>query len=319
MLFDSTGAMERSFLRRGEGPGEMSNIVGMETCGGGDSIVVADRFRVAVFNSEGEFARDAQYRTGGQLRSLVGVSSDCRRLLVVHTVQPPPQGSVGLVEDALSWLDPLGQITDPVVSASAFEVWTRQLYGAERPFVVPWGTFRTYSLIRDTIVAGYGRLPELRRYDASGKILSITRWDQEPRPVTHANRSRYESIRREWLASMPDDPESRFLFPDLHEYPDLPATFPLFDRILVADDGTTWLRSFPDNSFGAFDARLRHRPVFAETWSIFDSEGVWLGELALPERFELDAVAGSRLYGVSRDADEVQTVQVLHFHTPNDT
>jgi hypothetical protein len=315
MVFDSAGQLEGRFLRRGEGPGELSALVGLDVCGG-DSIVVADRYKVAVFDARGEFARQAPYRTGGELRAFLGVSTDCRRLLTAQTIGTPPSGSWGLAQDRLSWIDSVDESTDSVTSARVLEVWTRQLYGVERPFVVPWGTSRTYATTGEAVVVGYGRIPEIRRYDASGRLVALARWSAELPILTRAEMRRYHDTRREWLARMPDDPESEFLFPLLDEYPELPATIPLFDRILVSHDGAVWIRSFPNGSFGAFDARLLDRDFPRQTWTVFDSTGEWMGSVALPERFDLKAVFGDRLYGVSNDADNVETVVVLELDAP---
>lgn len=71
------------------------------------------------------------------------------------------------------------------------------------------------------------------------------------------------------------------------------------------------MRTFPEESLGLFDSRLQQVPVFLEIWTVFDSAGTWLGDLTMPERFQLHAVDGTRLLGVSRDSLETQTVQVL--------
>ena len=310
MVFDSAGGLAHRFVRRGEGPGEMNVIVRLEVCGG-DSIVVADRFKAAVFNVDGSFGRHVNYRSAGEFRSLVGVSADCGRLLTVRTVQAPPAGTWGMAEDRFSWIEPDAQSADSVMTVAVREVWTRQLYGAERPFVVPWGTSRTYVVAQDVIVAGHGRVPELRRYDTSGDLISLIRWSDEVRPLTRVERGRYDDVRREWLSAMPDDPESEFLFPALDEYPHLPTTLPLFDGILMADDGSVWVRRFPENSFGVFDARLHDRETLPQEWIVFDSQGTWLGEFTFPERFDLKAVSGSRLVGVSKDENNTETVHVL--------
>jgi hypothetical protein len=115
---------------------------------------------------------------------------------------------------------------------------------------------------------------------------------------------------------MPDHAETRLLFPELSEYPRLPSHKPLFDRILADDEGGVWVRDFPAQSFGLFDARLADPGWPRQTWNIFDPDGVWLGELSLPERFDLHAVARGRLFGVARDELDVETVQVFRVVRP---
>lgn len=56
-----------------------------------------------------------------------------------------------------------------------------------------------------------------------------------------------------------------------------------------------------------------------QTWNIFGPDGVWLGELILPDRFDLRAVARGRLYGVARDELDVETVQIFRILRPTAT
>lgn len=120
----------------------------------------------------------------------------------------------------------------------------------------------------------------------------------------------------EFLAwAPPNEPETRILFPALDEYPEIPTHKPLFDRLLMDDEGAIWARVFPEDSFGLFDSRLPGPLVFTETWTVFDPAGVWLGDLTLPERLELYDIDGDRLLGVSRDALDTETVQVFWIET----
>ena len=116
----------------------------------------------------------------------------------------------------------------------------------------------------------------------------------------------------EFLAwAPPNEPETRLLFPALDEYPEVPTHKPLFDRLLLDDRGGIWARVFPEESFGLFDSRLPGPMIFTETWMVFDPAGVWLGDLTLPDRFELHAVGRDRLLGVARDSLDTETVQVF--------
>lgn len=99
------------------------------------------------------------------------------------------------------------------------EGWTRELYGMIRPWYIPWGTSeRSVTAGAGEIVVGHGRVPGLLRYDSAGELKSIVRWQDQPDPVTSADRGRYSAARESWLARMPDDLETRFHFPALDEY-----------------------------------------------------------------------------------------------------
>ena len=72
------------------------------------------------------------------------------------------------------------------------------------------------------------------------------------------------------------------------------------------DEGNSWLEKFPAASLGPMDDYLRPFPVFSpHEWTVLDPSGVWLGEVVMPERFELHAVAFGRVYGVHKDLLDV--------------
>ena len=313
MVFDTVGALVTRFGGRGEGPGELRNIVSTHICGG-DSIAVVDGGRTLhLFGRDGTFARRKQFQLGGRPALIQGVSTNCRRALVQQRIRMPAADRQGLTEDVFAWIDSFSEMVDTVSSAELLEAWTRTFGGGARPWVIPWGTSgRAHATRNDRFVVGNGRIPELRRYDSGDGLQLILRWSARPRPVGAADRRHYGERRMEFLAwAPPNEPETRLLFPALDEYPEVPETKPFFDRILLDNQGRIWARVFPEESFGLFDSRLPGLTIFTETWTVFDSAGVWLGDLTLPERFELHDIDGDRLLGVARDALDTETVQVL--------
>ena len=313
MVFDTAGALVRRFGGQGDGPGEFRRIDGVHVCGG-DSIAVVDFGATSqLFDREGAFARRARFRLGERSASVQGVSTNCEKALVQQRTRMPPADRQGLTEDVFAWVDSFSEAVDTVTTAELLEVWTRTFDGGARPWVIPWGTsVRTHVTGNDQFVVGNGRVPELRRYDSGGGLQLIVRWSGQAEPVAAGDRRRYSERRMEFLAWAPaNEPETRLLFPALDEYPEVPTHKPLFDRILLDDNGTIWARVFPEESFGLFDSRLPGPLVFTETWTVFDPAGVWLGDLTLPERFELYDIDGDRLLGVSRDVLDTETVQVF--------
>lgn len=311
LIFDDGGRLSSRIGSKGEGPGEFRGISNVHTCAG-DTIVVADGWDAHLFDPEGRFLRRATYRAAGTRTGYVGISADCSRALIRWNSDEPPPGRLGLVETTFGWMDLETEAVDTLARAFLFEGWTREFYSEIGTFAVPWGAAAyTYAQLGDTLVVGHGRTAEIRRYDPAGRLLSLTRWADRPRPVTRADRRRYEERRRESLAGMPDHPESRFWYPKLDEFPELPTHKPLFDRILADDEGGLWLRASPPQSCGDFDGRLQVPPPTNRRWIVLAADGAWLGEVALPDRFDLHAVARGRIYGVVEDSLDVQTVQVF--------
>ena len=309
MVFDSLGGLVTRFGGRGGGPGEFEEIFSVHVCAA-DSIVVVSSRHIRVFDDQGRFARQAQYWAPFEGRSLAAVSSDCSRLLITTRGSEPPLNEAGPAETLFTWSDPVTGSADTILRADISDIWIRQLYGAAGGFNVPWGTLpQTHAVRGDALVLGHGRLPELRTYEPAGQLSSVIRWSQQPAPVTDQDRELYSRVRLEWLAGMPEDPETPYWFPALDEYPWLPAQKPLYDRVLVDDEGGVWVRDFPAGSLGQFDTRIPDRLRVRQTWTVFDSTGAWLGSLLLPDRFDLKAVASGRVLGVAYDSLDVQRVQ----------
>ena len=309
MIFDRTGTLMARVGARGDGPGEYRRVADVHICGE-DSVAIGDGVNVHFFDGRGEFVRRVGYRIDGSSSSLVAVSTDCRRVLVRQEAEPPPLDAWGPIESTFAWLDPTER-ADTVASEALTEFWTRALYGEIGTFGVPWGTIYAAAADGNDLVAGHGRAPEFRRYDASGRLTEIVRWGEWPQPIGREDRRHYAQQRAEWLEGMPDHPETRFWFPALDEYPELPSHKPLFDRLLADDRGRVWARVFPARSIGFLDSRLPDEPWPNQVWRVFDPAGVWLGELTLPERFDLQAVVRDRLYGILKDSLGVETVHVF--------
>ena len=320
MVFDTTGTLVRRFGGRGQGPGELQGIASVHVCGKGSIVVVDSRRTLHLFDRDGTFTHRAQPQLGGRSALLRGISADCRRALLQQRTRMPRLNRLGLTEDVFAWADLFSEAIDTVTTAELLEAWTRRFQGGERPWTIPWGVSGSTNATRnDRLVLGNGRYPELRGYDSGGELQWVFRWPGEPQPVTPSDRGRYNTFRQEFLTRVPSDhPETRFLFPALDDYPEVPTHKPLFDRLLLDDRGGIWVRQHPQDSFGLFDLRLPEPMFFAETWTVFDSTGVWLGDIALPDRFELHDIGRHRLLGVARDSLDTESVQVLRIETgPN--
>jgi hypothetical protein len=241
------------------------------------------------------------------------MSQDCARLLLLERGATPEPGAVGVVEDYVVWWNPLTSVADTVAVLGGLEAWVRTLDGASRPFSLPWGTVPAgvaYAGGR-LVHVGDGRSPSFNVVTDGGAVRHQVRWRQAGSSVTAADKSAYERARSGRVAELPPEREVELLFPRLDEFPALPSEKPVFDRMLTDREGGTWLRSFPENSFGPVDRQLGVRPGGREEWMVFDAAGNWRWVALLPERFELKTVSAERLYGISRDSLDVETVRVL--------
>lgn len=313
-LFDRDGAPIGHFGGRGGGPGELDRIIGLHSCDARGRIAVVTPFTIHLYTATGEFEAGVPYRTGGEQVVVVGLSADCKDVLLQERVTMPPIGEVGATEDRFKWRR-LGDVQGDreVARARLLEAWIRGLRGEVRPFLLPWGTSRSTVTItqRDGIVIGQGRRAALHVMAQSGRVDAIVRWMASAAPVTYRDRRRYERDRQAWLSTVRSDPEADLLFPALSSFPWVFDQKPIFDQILAGPDETIWVRSFPDGSYGLFDSRLRDPPRVAEKWSVMTAEGTWLYDVTLPAAFELRDVGLERLFGVLVDSLGVQEAAVM--------
>lgn len=85
-----------------------------------------------------------------------------------------------------------------------------------------------------------------------------------------------------------------------------PATKPAYQRMLVDGAGNVWA--------GEFLGLLRRDA--SQKWYVWDADGVWLGIVKTPQRFELFRVGVDEALGVWRDGNDVEHPQVLRLNKP---
>ncbi|MGH7446598.1 MAG: hypothetical protein ACRELT_03505, partial [Longimicrobiales bacterium] len=135
--------------------------------------------------------------------------------------------------------------------------------------------------------------PVIRVLGLDGRERRIIRLAMLPRPVTAAELAR---LRAQYLNNLPAslvaEIEPRF------EAAPKPTTMPFFSRLVVASDGTIWLREYQP-----------FRDEETTRWSVVDSSGVWLGDIELPIRFIPHEFETRSVLGVWRDENDVEFVR----------
>jgi hypothetical protein len=81
--------------------------------------------------------------------------------------------------------------------------------------------------------------------------------------------------------------------------------FPAFQALAVGPMGTIWVqRVKPASELSPEEVRVYHENP-AEDWEVFDSEGRFLGVVAMPSRFDPMVFRGGKIYGTWRDELDV--------------
>lgn len=301
-VYDSAGTYLRSFGGRGEGPGEFSGGAAGAFLTRDGRLLVPDmgNQRISVLSPEGAFLGSSMvsYASGFPVRW----DADGSGSVLVQ------RRAMGFNEDPdLEAGDPLvrigsdGEEETLVILPKAETVWMegaapRFRYFATEPSwdVGPSGTLRTAMTQRYRI--------EVR--DPDGTLRSVITKPWEARPVTDADRSRFEALLRAALDRVGLSPAAIDRQVDNLSYG---TTFPAFNQIMEGPEGTTVVQQIDAlEDIEALDlSEEMSRRLGSRRWETFDAEGRFLGTFDLPARFtpmvwQPDAVYGRWLDELDR-------------------
>jgi hypothetical protein len=127
-----------------------------------------------------------------------------------------------------------------------------------------------------------------------GRLLRLIRREHENLAVTPQD---IETLRRERLEQTKDEEWRRRLETMLREMP-FPATMPAYSGFAIDAEGNLWVNEY-------------RRPGDDQPrWSVFDAEGRWLGQLALPPRFTVYEIGSDYVLGRRTDDLDVERVEL---------
>jgi hypothetical protein len=292
-FFSPAGEFIHAVGREGEGPGEFRNFNGAYRYGE-DSLLVWDYrlFRWSVFDTAGAFGRIIQ---------------PSRPLMNPRALAPLDDGTLLLAD---TWIDDVERRTidhqriirfardgGGADSLGAFRA--RETFRSNDGAPVSMGRIFGATLVRaatdDGFLVGSGEEYEVLDHDASGVLRRRIRWDGEDRTVVAADVDAYRMrFRERWTG---DDETSRAFLRLLAEVPSA-EQFPAYADLIVDTDGNLWLAAYPRPS--------REGP---RLWTVIDSTGRWLGEVALPAGLEVWEIGADYVLGVFDDELGVEHVR----------
>ncbi|HSM06888.1 MAG TPA: hypothetical protein VK858_19840 [Longimicrobiales bacterium] len=305
-VYDPEGRLLQTLGRRGEGPGEFTapwQAYPMP----GDSILVIDLYReVAVFDPEGEFARQfdldlPEGLLGAEGAEPVDQFGDGSLLFRGHYPYQPGPG--GVTRNVVPMLRvPLDGA--PAVSLGDFEDQTGYSGQPHRDYA--HGAWAKEAAADSTMWYGPGDRMELREVARDGRLIRIVRLNRAARPITEADR---ETFRRDYAKQMAEfnprqgEPFWRerardVLFPD---------SFPVHYEIETDPLGNVWVQDY--RSFFS-EARMDRE------WTVFDAEGAYLGEVTVPGGMEVHDVTEDFVVGKWTDDLGVEYVHVHRIEKP---
>lgn len=282
-VFAPTGGLIRSVGGEGSGPGEYREPTGLAPYRG-DSVVVYDRRlgRATVLSNRGETSRLIPVRIPSPTVQLLGSLDDGSMVVLAGTFTP--QGGIWRDTAALIRIAAEGGSLDTVGTVPGAEFYDAMFRGSRQFGIRPFG--------RSTIGSAAGRRITINRGDGcdvetllpSGELVTRARHPCARSPITNDVVAADEA---EELAGFRSGEARQFAAAfyeaELRPYPD---SAPPYDALLTDASGRIWARKYrvPGDS-----------PP--RSWTVFDDEGRWLGEVLVTGGFRLIHVADTTALG----------------------
>jgi hypothetical protein len=169
--------------------------------------------------------------------------------------------------------------------------------------VLVWAPEGQFATADSTVWYGDSERFEVREVAPSGRTLRIFRLDLAPAEVTAADTAIFRRGALTQLQGNSTEDSARAV---VEEYR-YPATFPTFDRVVADALGNVWVRHF-----GWFDLGAD------KTWSIFASDGRYLGDLSTPAILEIHQIGPDWLLGRMATARGREAVYVWDIIKPGE-
>ena len=84
---------------------------------------------------------------------------------------------------------------------------------------------------------------------------------------------------------------------------------PAFTKLVVASDGSLWLRELAVLDAGATNLWGPEPNAPPVSWYVLSRDGQWLGQVKMPAQFTVYSIGPDMVYGVFRDEDNVERVR----------
>jgi len=209
---------------------------------------------------------------------------------------PPPRLIEG-AEWTLLRYTALGQPVNRITAARESPRWGHDIGGLPPALYVPFSVEMFPFAFHDTTVyVGTGTTFSVRRWANSGSLLAEVRWQGALRPVSQADAERYREVMERRARPRHFDSRAWNRYPSEVPFPEF---MPTYQRLLVDTEGNLWVEQFRT----PWEDQPR--------WWVFDTQGVWLGEVVTPKYFYIFEIGTDYLLGVRRDQLGVEHVTML--------
>lgn len=309
---------EPSLLRVYDGLGRQLNTVPITPLGkrgyrsfyrisrlAGDSIGVEAPTMMRILSPDGAFVRDVEYGPFPQgavqspLLTMGRLHDGSALVMDFPQGQNAPAGarrwvdssSVYLVNQAGALVRPLGKMPAAVLLA-----------GEKHPTMLSLGPIALHASTDRAFYVGFPDQYAVRVYDADWKLQRIIRRAWTPRKLTSADLDAYvDGWMAMWSTKTGAERAAERTAMRGETYPD---TIPAYSDIIVARTGELWVRE-SDLTGAPGCWCFAGLSTVPSKWSVFDTDGRWLGDVSMPARFIPAEIGADYVLGRSRDQNNV--------------
>jgi hypothetical protein len=318
-FYDARGRFVGSAGRKGQGPGEFQQIMGVWVTRG-DTLAVLDLGEIEFFTGAGKFVTQGASRSrGDRFVYPSSILSDGSYLGVIYNDYrtPPPagrsRGSAPIVHVSRD-----GQRFDTVGKYLSLD----EIFDGKQP----WGSqvvFTTASVVEGDdkgFFISSPIKPDIAQFTLAGKQRRLIRLPDRgvktPDEAIQAYRAWYLAAPGEDGRPMPPAMKARFA--QLLERAVFAERLPSFGAMIVDKAGNLWIQRYDYHSVFRTPGPVRTQTMTVPSrWDVIDTQGRWLTTVDLPARFTPVEIGADYVAGLARDEDEIEQVRVYRLRKPD--
>lgn len=296
VFYDQGGALRFATGRQGEGPGEFQRL-GLLARGPTDSLLVWDSQvrRVSVLAPTGEFTRSYSLETTEDIpfASVVAVYGDGSFLATgfVDTGGEPPGGGRRSYTAPSYHFSADGEFREVSGSYSTGESFFESFEGGFGVFPALFASEAFRIPVQNRLLTATSDTYELRYRSRDGATVMIVRREPRRRAVSaEARRAMTDALLEDARQEQTERLEA------VLAQQEVPEVLPEISEVFADRLGRVWVREF----------EIPEPP--SVTWVIYGGDGLQLGTLSLPARFEPSDAGADFVLGVMTDDLGVESV-----------
>lgn len=297
--FAPSGALRRSFARKGAGPGEVRLLGSMYRCG--DSVYANDAgegFRMSVFTLDGRYVRAFRFRVppGQQVPYLSACNATGHFVHLGWGARNEMRA--GLHRSVVPVWISRGDSSEPRMTDSVpgSERWGMARDGrivGSRP--LPLGKQPVVGIGRSRVYVGSADRFHVRAFDLSGRSTGAL--ERALMPVAASRADIRDEIER--VVSAAGEARRARVEAEYAEIA-LPATLPAYTHLVVDADDHAWIRAHPN------------RAAETVSWSVFSPAGTLVAEASVPQALEVFEIG--RDYVLGKYLDPVEAIPQVRLY-----